>query len=99
MLETFSAKKTAVTIFKKNRHLLKLASVDEGKEVKGVQQPCLYRDTRVVSTGTMLQFRLAAEVGKKSNEAILIACIRIMLVEPWGFEPQTSSMPLRRSTN
>ena len=20
-------------------------------------------------------------------------------VEPWGFEPQTSSMPLRRSTN
>ena len=21
------------------------------------------------------------------------------LVEPWGFEPQTSSMPLRRSTN
>ena len=28
-----------------------------------------------------------------------LAKLNLWLMEPWGFEPQTSSMPLRRSTN
>ena len=32
------------------------------------------------------------------KKVILDSSIR-RLVEPWGIEPQTSSMPLRRSTN